>query len=79
MFELDDETRWILGRPNFMCAPIARQLRAKGHVIAEKAEDEQAVAIHWMLCLHEEHGASWRDHANAYLKAETDPSPGEGG
>ncbi len=27
----DDETRWILGRPNFWCAPIAANLRKIGH------------------------------------------------
>jgi hypothetical protein len=60
MFELNDEVRWILGRPNFMCAPIAARLRKLGHVIDEKAEAEQAAVIYWMLSLYECHGDSWR-------------------
>lgn len=74
MFELDDETRWILGRPNFACAGIAACLRKLGHEIAQKAEAEQAATLHWMLCLYETHGADWRDQAEAIIKS-TRPRP----
>ena len=73
MIALDDETRWILGRPNFWCAPIARLLRVLGHRIEERAEDEQAATIHWMLSLYEEHGAGWRDKGREYLRAAAPP------
>lgn len=67
MFDLNDETRWILGRPNFSCAGIAEGLRAGGHVIERKAEHEQAAVIHWMLTMYEQHGAEWRGKAEAEL------------
>ncbi len=63
MVPLNDETRWILGRPNFMCIGTAKVLRMMGHQIAERAEDEQAAAIYWMLCLYENHGERWREVA----------------
>ena len=68
MFELNDTTRWILGRPCFACAGIANKLRTLGHEINTRAEDEQAAAIHWMLCLYEEYGDSWREEASKILK-----------
>jgi hypothetical protein len=49
MLDLNDETRWILGRPNFSCIGFANRLRQLGHEIENKAEDEQAAVIHWML------------------------------
>ena len=58
---LDDEQRWILGRPNFECGSIAVLLRGAGHEIPRKAEAEQAYVIHWALCLYLRHGAKWRD------------------
>jgi hypothetical protein len=67
MFELNDEVRWILGRPNFWCASAAQGLRKKGHQIKTRAEDEQAAVIHFMLTMYEKHGEGWRDHAIAYL------------
>lgn len=63
MLELNDEVRWILGRPNFVCADLARILRHDGHEIRTKCEDEQAAVIHWMLCLYEQHGDDWREQA----------------
>lgn len=60
---LDEEVRWILGRPNFWCASVAEQLRRSGRLIAKKAEEEQAAVIHWFLTLYLEHGAKWRDVA----------------
>lgn len=74
MFELNDQTRWILGRPNFFCGPIAEQLRRMGHAIPRKAEEEQASVLHWMLCLHEQHGLRWRLEANQALDVAADSS-----
>lgn len=79
MFELNEHTRWILGRPNFTCGGIAEQLRGMGHAIARKAEDEQAAVIHWMLCLHEQHGERWRVEANKVLDAAAGSSQGKEG
>ena len=76
MFELDDEAQWILGRPNFWCAGIARRLRQIGHKINERAEDEQAAVIHWMLGLREIHGDGWREAGAATLRIATAPKPG---
>jgi hypothetical protein len=66
--ELNKDTKFILGRPNFMCAPIAVVLRKAGHDIPKKAEDEQAHAIHWMLEMHEKHGSLWQEKANEFLR-----------
>lgn len=68
MFELNDEIRWILGRPNFTCRDTAIILRTMGHEIKTKSEDEQAAVVHWMLCLYEEHGDAWREEGNKILK-----------
>lgn len=68
MFELNDQTRWILGRPNFVCGGIARVLRAGGHEIPAKAEEEQAAVIHWMLCQWETHGSDWKAVADQALR-----------
>lgn len=70
MIELNEETKFILGRPNFWCASIAGRLRQLGHKIQNKAEDEQAHVIHWMLELYEKHGSEWRDFADSYLEQE---------
>lgn len=67
MFDLNDDTRWILGRPNFACGGIAQALRVLGQSIECKAEAEQAAVIHWMLTLWEAHGAGWREAADRVL------------
>lgn len=67
--EMTDELRWILGRPNFVCARLAQTLRNMGHEIKPKAEDEQAAVIHWMLTLHEKHGDQWKAEAESVLKS----------
>ncbi|MEN6464524.1 MAG: hypothetical protein ABFD62_05020 [Syntrophaceae bacterium] len=70
MFALNDETRWILGRPSFMVAKIAWRLKKLGlYEVATKAEDEQAVTIHWMLTLYEKYGDNWRDEARKILSS----------
>ena len=69
MFELNEDTRWILGRPCFTVAKIAWLLRDSGYrEVATKAEDEQAVAIYWMLEMYEKHGANWREEADKRIK-----------
>ena len=68
--ELNEETRFILGRPNFWCASIAMRLREIGHEIARKSEEEQAHVIHWMFEQYKQHGIDWREHAKTYLKGE---------
>lgn len=70
MRELNDDLRWILGRPNFACGGFSRHLRQIGYQIAEHAEDEQAAVIHWMLMLYLEYGTDWRAHTDAALAAE---------
>lgn len=64
---LNDYTRWILGRPNFACGPIASVLRSLGHEIEHKAEDEQAAVIHWMLSVYAEYGENWKRYGEKYL------------
>lgn len=61
MIKFDDEVKWILGRPNFMVCPVAHLFRKLGQKIKEKAEEEQAFVIYWMLCLYEKHGKNWRE------------------
>lgn len=63
MIPLNDDTRWILGRPNFWCASIANVLREDGHDIKSRAEEEQAAVIHWLLNLYIQHGSGWREAA----------------
>lgn len=66
--ELNNETRFILGRPNFWCGQLSRNLRELGHDIPKKAEEEQAYVIYWMLGLYEQHGDNWRSELEACLK-----------
>jgi hypothetical protein len=47
--QLTTDLRFILSRPNFGCQATAQVLRKLGREIAERAEDEQAATIHWML------------------------------
>ena len=62
MFEFNEHTEFILGRPNFWCASVVVPiLRAQGQDIPKKAEAEQAAAIYWMLSLYEKHGENWRE------------------
>lgn len=64
MIELNDETKWILGRPNFYCGPIAELFRKSGESIPANSEEDQAFVIHWFLCLYEEFGESWSTKAD---------------
>lgn len=68
MVELTDDVKWILGKPNFWCGPIAHQLVRLGLAkIPARAEEEQAYVLHWLLCLHEIHGSSFRVEAEKIL------------
>lgn len=57
--ELTDDLREVLGWPNFRCAPVAHLMRAAGAEIEPKAEDEQAVVLHWFVKLVLKHGSEW--------------------
>lgn len=66
--DMNDDLLEILGRPNFMCSPLAECLRVDGIEIRRKSECEQAAVIRWMLNLYLLHGAEWRDAANTDLQ-----------
>lgn len=74
--EFDEHVRFILGRlgrPNFAVARIAFLLIEEGLYKRNeggggKAEDEQAIAIHWLLTMYEKHGEAYREKANAWCK-----------
>jgi len=68
MIEFDKEVEWILGRPCFVCSPIAHRLNELGHHIKPHAEEEQAAVIYWMLCLYEKHGEDWKKKADEELR-----------
>ncbi len=73
---LDEEVRWILGRPCFAVSRMAWRLKELGlYDPARKAEDEQACALHWMLTMYGKHGAAWREEADKILFA---PQPNAG-
>ena len=59
MFEFNETTEFILGRPNFWCSRIAHVMQKLGQDIKPHAEEEQAAVIYWMLKLYEEHGDNW--------------------
>jgi hypothetical protein len=73
---LNAHTRMILGQPNFACAPVAHMLRIMGYVIPQKAEEEQAAVIHWLLSIYLEHGQTWRRVAGVRLAAAAQPYQG---
>ncbi len=52
--------------------PIAHALRATGRAIPRKCEDEQAIALHWLLGFALEHGDDWQKHAAVALRQLTD-------
>lgn len=67
--QLNDDLIAILGRPNFMCAQLADTLRSGGHDIAERAENEQAAVIHFLLGHYLADPVQWAEKASAVLKA----------
>ena len=66
--EMTPELRDILGRPNFVCAPIAHIFQAAGADIPRKAEAEQAFVLHWMVKLYLAHGDDWQEQGERELK-----------
>jgi hypothetical protein len=69
--ELNEHTRAILGRPNFACMRIAHQLRKMGHEIPNKAEEEQATVLWWMLNLYLKYGDKWQEEGERILKSDS--------
>ncbi|WP_175706815.1 hypothetical protein [Burkholderia ambifaria] len=67
--ELTDDLRHVLGFPNFRCGPYAHLMRAVGADIAEKAEDEQAHVLHWLVKMVIDNGERWADVAGDELEA----------
>ncbi|KVC74683.1 hypothetical protein WI73_05785 [Burkholderia ubonensis] len=67
--ELTDALRYVLGFPNFSCAPYAQLMRNSGAKILTRSEDEQAYVLHWLVKLVLDHGAQWADVAEEELKA----------
>ncbi|WP_049460336.1 hypothetical protein [Stenotrophomonas maltophilia] len=63
------EVREILGSPNFWCSPWANVLRMRGDEIPNKAEEEQAAVIRFMLNHYLASGADWAETAGAELDA----------
>ncbi len=70
MIELTKSQIDILGRPNFTCSAIANLLIESGVYKRgpKKAEYEQAVCIHWLSGILNEHGESWRVEARRIVK-----------
>ena len=66
--EMDEDIKFILGRPNYFCGKIARRLRELGHECERNVEDEQALVIHTMLTYYYKYGKNWKDEFNKYLK-----------
>jgi hypothetical protein len=64
---LNDDLIFILGHPNFLCAPYATALRGLGQQIPPKAEQEQAAVIHWLLQHYLANPTNWRQAAAADL------------
>lgn len=58
----------ILGLMCFQCVAFAQALRAGGHQIKPRAEDEQAAVLHWMLSHYFRHGEEWRAVAAEDMK-----------
>lgn len=60
----------ILGRPNFVCSPMAHILIKAGvyEDAGARSEYEQAVFIHWALELHKKHGDEWTVKAEEILQ-----------
>ncbi len=67
--ELNDDTNYILGMPNFQCAQFREVVEHyTGCAIPPKAEREQAAVIAWFLNLYLEHGADWREKAGMLIQ-----------
>lgn len=67
--ELTEPLRDALGTMCFQCGPIAALFRKGGQAIEERAEDEQAAVLHWMIGLVLRHGDGWRAKATEEVQA----------
>ncbi len=65
---LPEAKRFIMGRPNFSLARIARRMHDMGFAGFNKAEDEQALVIFAMLEFYAEYGDNWFDRMEEFLK-----------
>lgn len=68
-----EDVRWILGRPNFSVGRLGQMLMklepgTYGPAVS-RAEDEQAVALHFMLNMCLQHGVKWREAMDTYFNA----------
>lgn len=61
--ELTPDLREILGMMIYSTAPIAHAFQKAGAKIEQKAEEEQAFILFWLLGLYLKHGSEWRKHA----------------
>ena len=68
----DAELTNILGRPCFQCINIANVLRLGGWKIANRAEEEQAATILFLLRHWAADKTNWRDNADTELQAIAD-------
>lgn len=61
--QMTPDLRFILSRPSFSCEATAQVLRRLGREISERAEDEQAATIHWMLNHYLRDPLNWRKNS----------------
>lgn len=66
---LNNELIEILGRPNFQCIQLASALRSGGQEIANRAENEQAAVIHFLLGHYLADPNQWAENASATIDA----------
>lgn len=62
--ELTEDLKDILGRPCFQCISLAQCLRIDGQTIPNRAEEEQAAVIFWLLGFYLDDPANWRANAS---------------
>lgn len=70
---LDEEMKFILGRPCFTFVGLAEVYRAAGHDIGRRAEEEQAFFIHRWLTFYAAHGSEWRVFAGQDIERHQTP------
>jgi hypothetical protein len=71
----DSEIKYILGRPNFQVANIAKVLIRQGlyqESLEHKAEAEQSMAIHFMLIHYFKYGSKWKDEMEKTLEGKNE-------
>lgn len=72
------DLQFILSRPNFGCQTTAQVLRRLGREITERAEDEQAATIHWMLNHYLRDPLNWRKNSLDEFNTAADLKPAGG-